>query len=94
MATLDEQIGETRQAFQELADRGHEWVDLEEDVARLVMINHRQRQRERRSRAANTIADMFLVHGTSATGRIPFRYRHRTQLAAGELEAEGAIEHR
>lgn len=87
-------MGETRRAFVELADSGHEWVDLHEEVARRVMINHRQQQRERRSRAANALADMFLARGNGASGRIAFRYRHQTQLAASELEAAGEIEHR
>lgn len=94
MATLEEQIGETRQAFRELADGGREWVELEEEVARRVMMNRRRQQRERRSRAANTIADLFSARGTGATGRIPWHYRHKTQMAASELEATGEIEHR
>jgi hypothetical protein len=94
MATLEEQIGETRQAFKELADGGREWVELEEEVARRIMMNRRRQHRERRSRAANTIADLFSARGTGATGRIPWHYRHKTQMAAGELEAAGEIEHR
>lgn len=94
MATLEEQVDETRRVFQELADGGHEWVELEEEVARRIMMNRRRQQRERRGRAANTIADLFSARGTGATGRIPWHYRHKTQMAAGELEAAGEIEHR
>lgn len=94
MAALQEHIDETRQAFRELADGGSEWVQLEQEVARRIMMNRRRQQRERRGRAANTIADLFSARGTGATGRIPWHYRHKTQMAAGELEAAGEIEHR
>lgn len=93
MATLEQQIGATERAFEELAAQGREWVELDE-VARRAMVNHRQHRRYQRTRLANGIADMFLSHGSGHSGRIPFRYRHQTQLAAGELEAAGRIEHR
>lgn len=94
MATFEEQVDETRQAFRELADSGKEWVQLEEEVARRVLVNRRRQQRERRSRAANSVADLFFGRGAGMSGRIPFRYRHQAQTAASQLEAAGEIEHR
>lgn len=94
MSTLEQQVGATQQAFEELAAQGREWVELDE-VARRAMRSQREHRHQRRSRMANSTADLFLSDGTGRTEeRIPFRYRHQTQIAASDLEAAGKIEHR
>lgn len=94
MATVEQQVGATEKAFEELATQGHEWVDLMGDVARRMMVNRRRERREQRGRLANGIADMFMRDSSGRSGRIAFRYRHAAQLGAGELEREGKLEHR
>jgi hypothetical protein len=91
MATPEEQVERTEQAFKRLAEQGQEWPSMEQ-LAVEVMSADQNRRRSQRSRAANSIRDLMTLDRRRS--KPAFRYRHQTQLGLIALEENHLVEKR
>lgn len=86
---VDRWIENTEQAFQSLAEKGHQWPSLEE-VALQVRLEAHDRNRNRRSRAANSIIDLMGLGGRPT--KPSEKFRTQTSFAIEDMKTDGLVE--
>lgn len=92
MTSYEKLVARTQNYFQEFADKGKEWISLEE-LALKATIERRAARRAQRSRLANSIVDMFSDNG-GRPKKASAGIRRETELALFQLKTDGTIEHR